>query len=421
MNKRLSLLTVLYLSAILIHYEKINIIFYIFFSIIFFISIFFYIKNIRKENKINLYLLLILFYVLQSTFITFININKLNIFNILKMLIFYSIIFISLILIRNSKGIELSNFYKNIRNFGNIIIIINIIEIVKKKSIFYVFLKGNSSNWQISSFGTNDFRTFSIFAHPISYAVFLGCLWWINIYMPVKNKYIRKIISILLLMNIYFTKSRSVWISFIISIIIYIFININFKKIELIKKKKVINLIFTIIISSIVVILASDKIWDVFYSIYNRFITVTNDSYNDFSRIQRIGAMNNITKQMFNSNLSILLMGNGFGAVNTFMTKNFVVLKLDAPDCGLASIFYDFGLIGVTIFTILSIYPTITILKKYNKNELIYNISTFILLITFIASFFLDNYGWVEILSMQFIGMASISSKTKLENYKNNY
>jgi hypothetical protein len=311
-------------------------------------------------------------------------------------------------------GIQYVNkFYLCLRKFGNFIIFLNIIEIVNKKSIFYRFLKGNSMNWQTAAFGTSAFRTFSIFAHPIAYATFLMCLFWINIFIPIKNKILKYIVIGNILVNIYFTQSRSIWIALITTILLYLCIIISnrIKKRKLrIKTINILLITFGLIIIIILIFIFRDSINNIYYSIYLRFITATNDSYNDSSRIQRLGVMNLIINYMLNNGLVNFLFGNGYGTVGKFLLKNSLLLNISTTDSEYASMFYEFGFIGLISYFSIIVYCIYLFFKDINNMK---RLSILIFITIAIVADFSEIYGWPNIMFMMFLSLAIICTNIK--------
>src|SRR5699024_1705719 len=67
---------------------------------------------------------------------------------------------------------------------NNIMMILNIegiFEFIRKSNIYVEYIKNiKVKNWHIWSFGTDSYRNFSVFTHPIVYANILILSFWIN-------------------------------------------------------------------------------------------------------------------------------------------------------------------------------------------------------------------------------------------------
>jgi hypothetical protein len=333
----------------------------------------------------------------------------------------FAIIVLSLIKREGKKGIE--DFYISLKYLGDILNIVNIYEIISKRSIFYSLINNDSKYWQIAYFNTDLFRTFSVFIHPIVYSVFLVCLFWINIYLKKQNKFYRYISIILILINLYFTKSRSSWIAFFITIFIYKSIDILTKirsKKFCIKNSKILKYFVGIVLIIIFSLIFKNYIIMIFDSIYSRFIIATSDSYQDGSRIQRLGTINLISSYMFKSGIINLMFGSGFGTVQNFMVNHTVLISgFTTTDNQYLSFFYEFGLFGLLTYLIVVLLAIVKLVFIDNKRSLD-SLNVYIFLSISISMFFFESYGWTDIFIILLFSMVMLCIKIDKEEYIKN-
>ncbi|WP_338433467.1 O-antigen ligase family protein [Clostridium tyrobutyricum] len=275
-----------------------------------------------------------------------------------------------------------------------------------------MFIASDAKNWQTYAFGTNVFRTFSIFEHPIVYAVFLLILFWCNKFL-VKNNFIRHLLQLNILLNLFFTKSRSVWIALIITVFIYYFKviilklkNYNYK----ITYKKIFITTFGLAVIIIAGYIFQNQISNIFNLIFERIVVITDDSYGDVSRLQRLGTIKAINYYMTNNGITNFLFGNGIGSVNQFMINNPISISgFTTTDNQYLSIFYNFGFMGLAVYVLIIILSIIKFLKGNIKD--INSLSILCFLSVSISMFFFESFGWTDIFIFLTLSMLFISVK----------
>lgn len=426
MIKKINWLFLFFITTILSNFIYVSRLFYLIYIIIFFSGLFFvFTKSINYkivyDKKI---LLMISIFMIESLTITLINIYNIGIDRqFLRFLLIYSLFLVIIIFIKRYGIDYIKKFYKPLLYFLDIINIINIYEIISKKSIFYTFINNdNVKLWQVNVFETDLFRTFSIFVHPIVYGNFLVCLFWINIFVARKNKIISFISGILVLINLYFTQSRSSWIALIVTLIIYL-LNKYINKLKYfktkIKIKNIIKLICTILCITIIIIIFNNNILFILNKIYLKMITSTSDSYGDISRLQRLGTVNLIYSYMISNGVINFLFGNGLGSVAKFMINHPIVLSgFTTTDNEFMNLFYEFGFIGLISYLLIMLLAIIKLFKKGNWNS-IYNLNVYIFISISINMFFYTGFDWLDVFFMVIFSL-SIIGISSIENIKRN-
>lgn len=418
--KKQNLLFWIFFSSILLDYIHVNKIYYIFYLIAF--GILFY--DIWKQHLIkprisydNKFLSLSVLFYVYIILISILNLSSIDLKDVLKTASI-AVLFVIILVKLSVCGKEyISNFYKHFVYLINAFALVNIYEILTKKSVFYIFLSSAAKYWQVYAFGTDVFRTFSIFEHPIVYAVFLLVLFWCNNFI-IKNKVIKYLLQINILVNLFFTKSRSVWIALCITVFVYCLKaiisklqNHNLK----ITYKKVFKLSFTLAVLIILICIFSKQVSIIFNIMSQRLITVTNDSYGDISRLQRLGTIKTINYYMLNNGIVNFLFGNGIGAVNKFMINNPVVIAgFTTTDNQYLAFFYNFGVTGIFIYILIIFLAIVKFFNTDIKN--IDNLSILCFLSISVSMFFFESFGWTDVFIFLTISIAFMSLKKDKSN-----
>jgi hypothetical protein len=413
MIKKINWLFLLFITTILCNFIYVNRSFYEIYILIFFSALFFlYSKSnyykIVYDKKILLFTFI---FIIESLTISLINIYYNDSYwQFFKFLLIYLIFFIIIILIKRYGDNYIKKFYQCFLYFLDVINIINIYEIINKRSMFYTLIADNGAKqWQVPVFGTDAFRTFSVFLHPIVYGNFLVCLFWVNIFPIRKNKIIKYISGILILVNLYFTQSRSSWIALSVTLLIYL-INIFIDKVKILKfDMKINNIIKFICIILFIAFFSAifnNDILVVLNKMYSKIITATSDNYNDPSRLQRLGSINVIYRYMTNNGVINFLFGNGLGSVEKFMVNNTVLISgFTTTDNQFMSFFYEFGFIGLGSYIIIIILSLVKLFKKTYSGYL-YKLSTYVFISISINMFFYESYGWLDVFFMLIFSLA---------------
>lgn len=257
-------------------------------------------------------------------------------------------------------------FFILIRKLGFFVCILGWIEYIKKKSLLYGITTVAAKDWQASMFGTSRFRIYTMFLHPIAYGLFLVILFWIVVNYKYKNYFFNAVYIFLIISNLYFTGSRSSWITLIITLIVNYFTKM---KSHTVKKKRTrgyyLRMYFGIVIFIVLCCIFRKQLIDAIQSIILRFDLVINKDYMDGSRTQRLGAFTNIM-EFIKTDLLGVIAGKGVGYSALFTQLHPINDGFNIVDNQYISIIYDSGIIGLGIF--LSIF--ISTLRNASKYSL---------------------------------------------------
>lgn len=410
-----NIIFLLFFTSIFFDYSRINRIY----TVLYFAALAYIVVDIiqlykRKVGKIQYskkLLILLLIFILLTSFMTgaLIRIIGLLQVEILYKTYIYIVLVCFKLYLHGEKYIR--DFYKWFVVLINTFAIINLYEIVTKKSLFYQFLeKGIYTDMTI--FGTNAFRTFSIFEHPIVYGLFLVILFWCNKFI-INNK-LKYILQANIFVNIFFTQSRSAYIALAITLVIYYF-KIIFDKCKNYKfvttYKKIFAFISTIVISTILICIFYKDIGYILSNITDRFITATNDSYGATSRLQRLGTISVIIDFMQTNGVANFLFGHGFSTVQQFMlTHQIVIIGFKTTDNQYITFFYEFGFIGLLLYVLILIASIIRFFKSTNIFSM-NNLSILCFWTISIAMFFFESFGWKDVFIFMIIIMVFICAK----------
>lgn len=399
----------LFFSSIFLDYINLNIVYYAIYYIIlvaFFSNI---IRILLKKKTDVLYdkmiLIFYLSFLIYSLTISLLEYKSIGNTPIFKMSSIYLLAVILLTKLKTLKQQDyILNFYKQFVFFMNILTVANIYEIYSKKSIFAGLISSAASNagsWQLYAFGSDQFRTFSVFEHPIVYGLFLVILFWCNSFI-IKTSFLKYILQINVIINLYFTQSRSAWGAFITTLILYIIklIAVKLKErrisIKFTYKKISISLFILSIFTFIIGFFYNATIIDIYNKIYNRLLIATSNSYGDMARLQRLGTDEAVGNFMTTHGIVNFLFGNGFRAADQFMHNTIIAIpNFNTTDNQYLSFFYDFGLIGLMLYILLIVLSIIKFFKIDMLN--INNISILIFISISIDMFFFESFGWTDV------------------------
>ncbi|MGU8151485.1 O-antigen ligase family protein [Clostridium perfringens] len=383
-NNKISYFTIIFLSSILGGYFS-EFSKYIFDLVIISIVIITFFKKksfkiIYIEKNLFLNIFLIIFLILASI----INLKNLNSLIFIIRLILIIVATVQILRVNGLEEVRL--FYKNFIYIIFVLNIIGIFEIINKDNFYYKFLVGNFNGW-FTGIGDDNYRAFSIFTHPIIYANILNLAFVINLVNIKQYKKSFNFISLsLILINIYFTKSRGAWLTLFAILIIYFFSNINLK--FKISKKRFLGIYITTLILVIIFLIFNDNIIYVYNQILQRLNTLGG---NDISTSQRISVIKNIVYYTKND-INIILFGNGIDTASEFMEKYTSVIQgFKAMDNQYLTLYYEVGGIFIIIFLI---YIFGLIFSVVNEKSLFKKTNILCLLTIFFNMITYDAFGW---------------------------
>ncbi|EOU1993311.1 O-antigen ligase family protein [Clostridium perfringens] len=417
MIKYVNFYTILFFLATCIFYTSKY--FYFEFLIVFFL-ILIYLTLSKKKIKYNLdknmiLLIIVYFYIkIISTIFSIITLEKYAYFSELVLQLLVIIVIFKYSKLKGNKAYCI--FYKQLAFLGNLLAILGLYECLFKENLFVYFIKDQSIATQIRyTFGTEGYRAFNLFYHPIVYSNFLVCIFWINKFLASyrdnkKRNISYYLIQLIILINIYFTKSRSGWIAISLTILFYLFI--KYRKIISLNYKKIICIILGLIILAVIFLVFNEYVISFFNSIISRFNELNNDVGN-VSKLQRLYNIEFILKNAILRNPFSFLFGGGLGSASELLkSKDTIISGFAAADNQFLSIIYEQGIISLFIYITIFIKCLLKTIKFENKE---YMVSFFIILTNIIFMFFYDTLKWENMFLITFIAMSSFVFQNNLE------
>lgn len=360
-------------------------------------------NKIHKMNYIELSIFLFILLVIIQGIIIFPQ-NSLGAFKYMAL----PFIFIISIFCSEKQIIKLFSF---LRLLGVFCVIYGIIEFITGNNIFFSYMNLESAYYK-KQFELNGMvRVSTIFGHPIVYGTFLICLFWIIyfLYDKRKLKLSEKMIIALIIINLGLTQSRSSWITFVITIIIYYLPKLKLK-ISKIKKKT----LFRCITVAIGLIIMHESVFYVFDLLIDRFNDIfTSDG--KASLLQRVGAIDLVIGSLSRSSFLEIMFGKGVFSTVDLLKNNIIFLQgFTSIDNQYLTLLYENGLTIIILYLIIFIGIFLTNLQS-NQNSNISKISYFIFYTISINMFFYEaiSIKWYSISMLLFIALGVLSKNLK--------
>jgi len=353
-------------------------------------------KGLRINPGIQINRVLLLF---CFSLFSILAINSLSAGELMTFLRNYFVIFLVMVfgLVQfNKYGIRYTEqFFRQFSILMNIFSFANITQIFLHKPLLIMLLTDKVNAYQTWAYGTSNFRTISVFGHPIVCGLFFSLMFICNSYiLKSKFKYILQIVAII---NIYSTLSRSAWIALTLVLLLYIIKNGTLLKIFNYKfrltYKKVYTGCFIVCLMTIFMIFVALNYNEISATVSERFGDSLSNKSTDVSNLQRTGTIDLITNKMLNSDPFHLFMGYGLGTAGYFMENHTVVIRgFTTTDNMYLTLFYEvgiFSLIGYGLFLLISFYR----LLFYKVNKL-YEMAALCFIFITVEMIFFEGLVW---------------------------
>ena len=155
---------------------------------------------------------LLISYILYAIFITLLNFKTLyNGENAINLLTEYTIGIVALSILEFA---DQNKLIEGLRNFGIVLSVLGVIESI----LGYPYLQFIGHGWQ--DVGQNGYRIQLIFGRSILYGTMLIFFWSALYFYPLKNRRVNIIAQILLVYNMIVNQTRSMWIAFVVELLI---------------------------------------------------------------------------------------------------------------------------------------------------------------------------------------------------------
>lgn len=296
-------------------------------------------------------------------------------------------VFIFLIVLYFSRYLDWKLFFNIMRKFGVIIGIIGAIETYTKQALFPTLEQW--SRKMESRNGTELFRSYTIFAHPIVNGMFLLLLIISFYFFPIRRKIYNYLVIGILFYCVLGTGSRSSWVSLIV--ILLLIMRDALKRIN--KKVSNVHMINKIYASAMIFAVAyifKDTYMPIVTKAYVRLKTVFYLNSSDLSRTHRYG-MAKMVIEYLKKDFFCLIFGKGAYYGLQFEKEHPLRDAWTIIDNQYLTFVLCFGLIGLFIFIMSFLIPFL-ISDKSNNNNL--KLPSYELLLIALELFFFEGYQW---------------------------
>lgn len=323
-----------------------------------------------KSNKIRLNNILIWFnililYLTIITAIGYANDNIQNIYYYINNCINLFVIGgISIYIISSKENIK--SFYMFIRVLTAFLIFFGIIEYLTRQNFTLRFIDSNS---YYQDYLKVNGRIFSIFQHPIGYAVYLNAAFVISLIYPFKKKGYDILYKIGIVINIYLTQSRTVLVALVIAFVLSK--TLNGAQIRKTQEKKYISRNKIMILGLCGLIVLALCLLNYKY-ISAAFVHIYSSIASKFSMKDqgvRLGILKNYVLYLKRLNLKQIIFGKGVGYSYNWMRYNGVPSNMglwtETTDNMYITMLLDGGILAVVIF----LWLPFNVIKKMFKNK----------------------------------------------------
>lgn len=321
--------------------------------------------NKIRLNNISIWFNILMLYLTIITAIGYANDNIQNIYYYINNCINLFVIGgISIYIISSKENIR--SFYVFIRALTVFLIFFGIIEYLTRQNFTLRFIDSNS---YYQDYLKVKGRIFSIFQHPIGYAVYLNTAFVISLIYPFKKKGYDILYKIVIIINIYLTQSRTALVALIIAFVLSKVL--NSAQIRKTQKKKYISrnkiIIFGIfgLIVLVLCLLNYKYISAIFANIYS---SITS-KFSMKDQGVRLGILKNYVLHLKRMNIRQIIFGKGVGYSYNWMRCNGVPSNMglwtETTDNMYITMLLDGGILAVIIF----LWLPFNVIKKMFKNK----------------------------------------------------
>jgi hypothetical protein len=371
--------------------------------------------NFLKKNKVDNYFSIVMWSSFAYICISGVMQNKTKYF-----FLDYSMVYMVIIYLHVSYmnyGIKFAErLFKQLTLLLNFFSVINLYQVFFHKAFFISHMHIEQGGYQYN-FGTDQYRTMSVYGHPIVAGLFFVITFFCNIYV-IKSSF-KYILQFLLLVNIYSTSSRSAWLSMLIVLLVYLLMNSqniskrisNFK----LTYKNLFNMYFSFIFIAcglIFVVLNFDHLYN---SIVLRIGDSLSSNTTDVSSLQRTETVSTILKYIFGGSLIHLFFGYGMETVGNFMLSHTIIIPdFTTTDNQYLTWSYELGILGISIYLVTLVYLLVKGFK--NRFSWVQELSILCLITISIESLFFESFAWKPIMFILAIVVSCLSF-----NFKNSH
>lgn len=312
----------------------------------------------------------------------------------LNIILFWVSFIVGTMLFNNKKSLFFN--FRLIRDFIVIAAIYGIYEFTIKfnEFAFEYTMKSGTPDRYLWQFSKSNYRVASLFLHPIIFGMVLLIAFWFTFYSK-EGKLKKYILEFVIVLNIFFTMSRSIWIAFIVGLILITINYIFYKNRDFLGFSIKISHLITLLILILILPVGVTLLLSNGGNIIDQFTNRLNNIGNDNSYIQRSGTLNYFVQMFFSiTEIPFLLIGHGQGSADSFMKHiDIITSGFTTTDNQYISILYNYG-VWMIFAIIYSCYKCIEFLR-FSKN-----IDSFmvIIFVSFLVSmFFFEAFNFITL------------------------
>lgn len=289
----------------------------------------------------------------------------------------------------------------------------NLYQVVFHRPILLNFLADKYYFFQLGAVGTAEFRTISVFGHPIIAGLFFVFAFAANLFF-MKPSVIRTILQILLLINVYSTNSRSAWLCLAVMLLFILIQKTKTRKTQLkLKRKHLLSLYLSFCVGLVALFALIFNMNKILSIISERFGDSLTTNSTDISNIQRTGTVDLIFRNFRESDFVHQIFGNGLATAPQFMQDHTVAISgFRTTDNQLLTWLYEFGLFGILLIslTLISIFSS----YLYNRKSALTNFSILVMIVLIFEMVFFEVIsGYTNLTIIAAIAMITLSFKKK--------
>lgn len=277
---------------------------------------------------------------------------------------------------------------KRLREFGLLTSILGGYEFVTHSNIFRRYITVESRIY-MQTLGTSKTRVQTVFMHPTICGVFMMISWLCILYMPYKKSWVNYLAKFSIIFCLLGTQSRSIWITFVVINILYIWRKFKRNSIR-INRRGFFSICILGTIGLIVAIYFQDSISSVVQVVLNRWRDGM-DSKNS-ANYNRVTMIKMGIKEWMNVGLGRKIFGSGNGYAYDFLLTDPIRGWNGAVDNQYLTVLMDFGLVGIVFLFSLIYYAFKKTISSENE---INQLCALCLLAMFISGFFYEMFSWI--------------------------
>lgn len=304
-------------------------------------------------------------------------------------------IFLLLVMTYFAPYIDVGRFLVLFRGFGLFTGGLGLVETLARRYLMHSIF--HFGYYDAGTVGNNSFRTVLFFGHPTICALYIVATFVVLLYMPLKKMLWQYGAMLVLLIVLYGTKTRSLWLTFVTIFILFMAERVKKAgKKKKLKKKKIYYIFAIGILTAGLCIIFWPLISGTFSEI-NSYLALLFDSRNTYiSRVIRQGNINNAINYLVSDPVNLFL-GKGLGYEGLFSKQNGVKVYYGEWTSGIDNMYISLllqsGIWGFLAYIALLILAVLTFFNPKTDNVSV-KIGCLFVIMVGVSSVSFDAFGW---------------------------